>query len=318
MSKATTAATAEQLTELMQYISSQIRIPTIGVGGGYAPIGTVISYMGTTAPQDYLACDGSTYNIADYQQLATFFTTQFGSSKFFGGDGVTTFKVPDLRGEFLRGTGTNSHANQGKGANVGVHQDATEISCLEIYPDSNVAGVYTKDASTATWNKSTDGSIVSADGYGAHITISKFSSENVKTNILPRPTNTSILWCIKASDNRIRENYSTDEQVIGNWIDGKPLYQRTIITENEMTGKESNWTTVKSGFSTNLSIRNVKILRNKNNGALISVVPWYMAQLYNGNLQLQPTLYPNPMSSNDWANLPIGSYITIQYTKTTD
>lgn len=28
-------------------------------------------------------------------------------------------------------------------------------------------------------------------------------------------------------------NYSTEEQIIGKWIDGKPLYQKTIIVENE-------------------------------------------------------------------------------------
>ena len=38
-----------------------------------------------------------------------------------------SFGIPDLRGEFLRGTGTNSHVNGGNGAGVGEHQDATAI-----------------------------------------------------------------------------------------------------------------------------------------------------------------------------------------------
>ena len=84
MSKAMTAATKEQLIELMQYLSQNISVPTIGIGGGFAPIGTIISYMGTTAPQDYLICDGTTYNIADYKQLSDFFAAQFGSANFFG------------------------------------------------------------------------------------------------------------------------------------------------------------------------------------------------------------------------------------------
>ena len=88
--------TKEQLTELASYMASQINVPTIGIGGGYAPIGTVVSIMGTTAPQDYLACDGTAYNISDYPQLADYFEAQFGSKNYFGGDGSTTFAVPDL------------------------------------------------------------------------------------------------------------------------------------------------------------------------------------------------------------------------------
>lgn len=53
---------------------------------------------------------------------------------FFGGDRVTTFAVPDLRGEFLRGSGTATR-NTGRGAAVGVHQNLTQIPFSGI--DSN-------------------------------------------------------------------------------------------------------------------------------------------------------------------------------------
>ena len=32
----------------------------------YDPIGTIIAFMGTTAPNNYLVCDGSIYNISRY------------------------------------------------------------------------------------------------------------------------------------------------------------------------------------------------------------------------------------------------------------
>lgn len=60
------------------------------------PIGHVISFMGTSAPEHYLICDGTEYNITDYRELADFINTQFGSYNYFGGDGTTTFAVPDL------------------------------------------------------------------------------------------------------------------------------------------------------------------------------------------------------------------------------
>lgn len=62
--------------------------------GGFTPIGTVIDIMRNTAPDYFLKCDGSTYNIADYPDLAQLFEDEFGSKNYFGGDGTTTFGVP--------------------------------------------------------------------------------------------------------------------------------------------------------------------------------------------------------------------------------
>lgn len=71
---------------------------------GTIPIGTLHHFLGTAAPDGYLACDGAEYNIADYPALANFFEAQFGSANQFGGDGETTFCIPDLQGRFLFGS----------------------------------------------------------------------------------------------------------------------------------------------------------------------------------------------------------------------
>lgn len=72
------------------------------------PVGTIISYMGLTAPESYIILDGTVYNIADYPALAEHFLSQLDSSNYFGGDGVTTFAVPDMREAVGVGIGTNS------------------------------------------------------------------------------------------------------------------------------------------------------------------------------------------------------------------
>lgn len=89
----------------MQIISNGIPIEVLGKQGirGMAgpdgnPIGTVISYMGKTAPKDYLICDGAVLPIANYPKLADFFEEQFGAKDHFGGDGVTDFAVPTISG----------------------------------------------------------------------------------------------------------------------------------------------------------------------------------------------------------------------------
>lgn len=68
------------------------------------PTGGVIDFAGAL-PTGYLDCDGSVLNIADYPALAAILGTTF------GGDGVTTFGVPDCRGRVAVGLGTGDAAN---------------------------------------------------------------------------------------------------------------------------------------------------------------------------------------------------------------
>ncbi len=89
------------------------------------PIGTVISFMGRTAPDGYLACDGAVYDISAYPKLASFIKEQFGSFGHFGGDGTATFAVPDLRNLFLRGY--HGEVEEALSGEIGEKQEATEI-----------------------------------------------------------------------------------------------------------------------------------------------------------------------------------------------
>lgn len=61
------------------------------LGGGIVPIGTVLPYVGKTAPLNYLLCDGSVYNKSDYPELYTLITN------FNGNTTSTTFKTPNLK-----------------------------------------------------------------------------------------------------------------------------------------------------------------------------------------------------------------------------
>lgn len=93
-----------------------------GTSGG--PIGTVVSYLGITAPDGWLICDGSTYNITEYPKLAEFIENQFGSLDYFGGDGEITFAVPDLRDRFILGAGdTRTVGEKGGSESVTLTED---------------------------------------------------------------------------------------------------------------------------------------------------------------------------------------------------
>lgn len=69
------------------------------------PPGEVASFAMGTCPAGWLAADGTAYSRSTYAGLYSKISTTWGS-----GDGSTTFNVPDFRGLFLRGTGTNANA----------------------------------------------------------------------------------------------------------------------------------------------------------------------------------------------------------------
>jgi hypothetical protein len=203
-----------------------------------SPLGTIIAYMGITPPDGFLACDGSTYNIADYTALATHIMNEFGSYNYFGGNGTTTFAVPDLRGEFLRGTGTNSHTNQGSGANVGVHQDGTEHTG-NMFDKGTGASCVPYDGGTSSWVYPTKpDKVLSSSSGSAWSNKSGNGGGSQVINFTSRPTNTSVLYCIKYTSG-VSTQYSTTEQAVGTWIDGKTIYQKTFTGGSITSGMTS-------------------------------------------------------------------------------
>ena len=313
------ALTSDQITaQNFKDFYGQIRPYLNGTAhGGFTPIGTVISLMGKTAPANYLICDGTVYNIVDYPELAAYFAGQFNSSNFFGGDGTTTFAVPDLRGEFLRGSGTNSHTNatmqakEGSGASVGVHQDSTVIPPLNTWTDGSLGNIsWGKQIVNPNWDA------ISGVNTNVMYVNGTQTTGNKQTGVTTRPTNTSVLYCI-ATKNIFMDagcNYSEDEQVVGTWINGKPIYQRTFtgtvtgITDKQLTniavGSISNIERAITcyGYCYGIYIPSAWVLSG--------TTTYYVRPMMDGiNLVLQS----NRDSMN---NRPY--YLTIQYTKSTD
>lgn len=62
-------------------------------------IGEIRLFAGNFAPRGWMFCDGTIYSISTYEVLYTILGTTY------GGNGQTTFGVPDLRGRIAVGTG---------------------------------------------------------------------------------------------------------------------------------------------------------------------------------------------------------------------
>lgn len=157
------------------------------------PIGEVISYIGTTAPQDFLICDGSIYNIADYPQLAEHILTQFGEYGYLGGDGITTFAVPDMRGLFTRGFGGASGA-------IGIKQNGTEIPNIRVPASTNSVNVPRLPVG-ATVNTNIDevkSQVTTRLAANTSFTPYTITAEVEKDAMVTiRPDNMAVLYCIR-------------------------------------------------------------------------------------------------------------------------
>lgn len=82
---------------------------------------TVTSGVATTtgAPAGWLLCDGSTLNVSEYPELAAVL------GSLYGGDGTTTFALPDLRGRFPLGVGNGTasgHTNHALASSSGAEK----------------------------------------------------------------------------------------------------------------------------------------------------------------------------------------------------
>lgn len=73
------------------------------------PAGSVSAFAMNTAPTGWLKANGAAVNRTTYATLFTAIGTTFGT-----GDGSTTFNLPDLRGEFIRGWDDSRGVDSGR------------------------------------------------------------------------------------------------------------------------------------------------------------------------------------------------------------
>lgn len=128
-----------------------------GVLAAVTPTGVISAFGGTSAPTEWLLCDGAAVSRTTYAALFAVIGENFGQ-----GDNSTTFNVPDFRGRFLRGVdgatardpnaGTRTAMNTGgnTGDNVGSLQVAgTKLPVTPFSADSSGAHTHTYTASTS-------------------------------------------------------------------------------------------------------------------------------------------------------------------------
>lgn len=152
----------------------------------YAPPGAVISFAASSPPAGWIECNGASLSRIVYADLFAAIGTVFGM-----GNGSTTFNLPDLRGEFIRGF------DNGRGVDNG-----------RLFAESQTDGIKQHTHNLSFYN----GSSAYSSGGGAfhssgrntvstpsHLTLYGTDTYQTLNDASPetRPRNIALLFCIK-------------------------------------------------------------------------------------------------------------------------
>jgi microcystin-dependent protein len=118
----------------------------IGAGAdhGNVPVGAILPMAAPSVPTGYLECNGATVKRSDYSALFSLIGTTYGA-----GDSSTTFTLPDLRGEFIRGFDNGRGIDSGRGYGVFQDKDTSSGSHTHGY-QRGTTGSATTDGGTLT------------------------------------------------------------------------------------------------------------------------------------------------------------------------
>lgn len=90
------------MSDLKYYKNGKWNIVNGNIVGDTLPIGAIVPYGSTTAPTNWLICDGTEYSIDDYPELYAKIGNMFGGDELEG-----TFAVPNFKGRFPIGRNIN-------------------------------------------------------------------------------------------------------------------------------------------------------------------------------------------------------------------
>ena len=140
------------------------------------PAGAVMAFAMNSAPSGWLSADGSAVSRTTYATLFTAIGTTHGT-----GDGSATFNLPDLRGIFVRGSGS---------------QTISGTTYSAVFPDKQQDALKSHQHPTGY-------QVTTTAGYGANNggTFASATATGSNTGLVgdteTRPANIALLHCIK-------------------------------------------------------------------------------------------------------------------------
>lgn len=155
------------------------------------PVGTMLPFPRGTVPAGFLEVDGSAHSAAVYPDLAAYLGGAFDK----GDEGAGFFRLPDTRGEFLRGW------DHGRGIDAGRAMGSNQSDAMQ-----NVTGTVGRVVISGDNSRDATGPFELGDALnsvsGSSGTALRFAtfdlSRVARTSIETRARNLAVMWCIKA------------------------------------------------------------------------------------------------------------------------
>lgn len=154
------------------------------------PVGTMLPFPRGTVPAGFLEVDGRAHSAAVYPDLAAYLGGAFDK----GDEGAGFFRLPDTRGEFLRGW------DHGRDVDAGRELGSAQSDAFQGHkhgPDADVGA-------SALWATRTGGGFAMNPGstLGNLQSVGKPIADGIngapRTAAETRPRNLAVMWCIKA------------------------------------------------------------------------------------------------------------------------
>lgn len=159
---------ASARTNLQVYSTQEV----IDLLNTYSPAGEVAAFARPTVPPGWLHCDGTSVSRTTYARLFSVIGTYYGA-----GNGSTTFTLPDLRGEFIRGW------DAGRGVDIGRNFSTFQADELKQHNHGGVP-LRTND---------TDRGV----GPDSYFSLDTIGSTTFFGGAETRPRNVAMLYCIR-------------------------------------------------------------------------------------------------------------------------
>lgn len=167
------------------------------IGEVLNPPGQIAYFSMSTAPTGWLKANGAAVSRTTYAALFAAIGTTFGA-----GDGSTTFNLPDLRGEFLRGWDDARGVDTGRGVGTG-QLDAFQGHQFAAQVDNTLTLTHNGDEGLAAASVAAAGAGRVNVTNGTTVTKNLLVPASDGTNGVPRissetrPRNVAMLACIK-------------------------------------------------------------------------------------------------------------------------
>ncbi|WP_413568320.1 phage tail protein [Bdellovibrio sp. HCB117] len=163
-----------------------------------SPAGLITAFSSNSCPTGWLEANGAAISRSTYAALYTAIGTTFGS-----GDGSTTFNLPDLRGEFIRGF------DNGKGVDAGRVLGSKQKGSLIVGDDGNGVNSISFSGTFAATTQSDP--IIASDYPGVAASTANADFTNFYTSAAnpgyfgaARPRNIALIYCVSTANSSQR------------------------------------------------------------------------------------------------------------------